>query len=142
MGKLDIIEADGCAVRRAPGLLRLNGVGVTTGGAVRDPELNGMHLQSVWFTFLFIPVFMVGVYLASHPRRSDGTSDISSFRFHRKLTLRGLKAAYGRGLLCEVVAASAWTYLKEAAWVFGVIAVLLTIALPFVFWMQSGQGKP
>lgn len=139
--KLRLLEANSAAVLGDFHLIRLNGFGAVNGGALRDPELGRYHLESVWFTLLFVPAFLVGVYLASNPV-VDGKANPKLVAIHRKVSLNGLGKAYGGSWVWRIIGASAWKYCKSAAWIVSAMAILVVIALPFVHWLQSGGGKP
>lgn len=137
--KLNLLLADARAVPDNFTFFRLNGIGTTRGGAVEDPELGGKHLQPVWFTVLFIPLFLYGVYLGSFIPRHDGTPDRNRLRLHARLTGRSLDKVYGGGWFWRVSGASALHYLKNVAWVLGTVLVLAAIGGAFVVVGQIGK---
>ena len=140
--KVDQLLADSQALPDRFTLFRIIGIGSTRGGAVADPDLGGYHLQSIWMTFLYLPVGLLGVYLATWPAKADGSPDRRSVILHRKLSLKALRSVYGSDWIGRVLWASTVTWLKSAGLILGIIAIVLLVALPFVNWIQSNPAKP
>jgi hypothetical protein len=123
--RMRVLEAHSKELRRGPGLTTYNGIGNVVGGTIEDPELGGYYLRSVWFLFGPIPLFMVGIFLVSHPLKK-GDIDRATFYFHRKVTFEGVRAAYGEGAVSRIVWSSAWRAFKV---VLGVIVFIAVIAV-------------
>ncbi|WP_395647965.1 hypothetical protein [Terricaulis sp.] len=136
---LTTLMSDARAVPANFTFFRLNGIGTTRGGVVDDPALGDKHLLPVWFTVLFVPVFLYGVYLGSFVPRHDGAPDRNRQRLHARLTGKSLNAAYGGAWFWRVCGASALHYLKNVAWVLGVVLVLAALGGAFVAWMRIGR---
>lgn len=82
---------------RLNALSRAVPVGNCVGGTLKDPDLgNGLYLCSVWFMFFAVPVYFRGVYLVSHPLSDKGTLLADKFLLHGKVSLEGVRTAYGK----------------------------------------------
>jgi hypothetical protein len=119
--RLRILQDNAAPMKRTPGLRTVNMLGNVPGGMIKDAELGGAYLRSVWFMFFGIPFSMVGIFLVSHPLDKKGLVEMDKFFFHQKVTFRGVDAAYGKGAVGRIVRASALQY---AGTLLGIVIVI------------------
>ena len=94
-----------------PRLGRRNGVGFALLGAFYSDDAKGYYFSIVWFTFFFLPIFPVGIYLVRGlDKQSNWRGDIaSSLRLHdfrslypgalTKIIVAGVFESLGLGLV-------------------------------------------
>ena len=109
-------------ITEAPSLRRVNGIGVTLLGTLRDDALKPMCFKMHWITVLWIPLIPICVYLVDNPAGP-------SYRFYRSLSVFDFHSLY-RGRLGKF-------YLSVAGEALLGFAIVL-IALFVVAFVVSG----
>ncbi len=98
-GAAALIEQFSKPVRTNPVLFRINGIGFGfSGTALRHPELGeDLFVRMHWFTFVFVPIIPLGIYLLSHPHDQKGRIRHGSYYIHRAVRVRGVTEIWGSG---------------------------------------------
>ncbi|XXX78464.1 hypothetical protein WMF30_06795 [Sorangium sp. So ce134] len=121
-------------MRRSPWLMTMNGVGATVYGASdRDPE-DGTYIKTLFFVFLFVPLYPFGSYLVA-----DG-ADARSWRFIGRAPLGPALYLWQRAValgITAVVALGAWNALGAARY----NTVRIANALPYPVEVSVGGAS-
>lgn len=132
---LSVILQNTQQLKHPPGLFRINGIGTTAGGILRDERLTPYYVISVWFTFIFIPLIQTGSYLASPVIDDRGRERGGTYYFHRQVSSRVLRQALGNDAPGRLLNASVK---KFAIWVLLILGLLALI----VFFAVSDNKAP
>lgn len=104
--KLTLLKECLRTVESAPVLRRFNGIGCTILGSYSDPDLRSTFFAVYAFTFLWIPIFPIRIYLASgsNPYQFYGSISFSDFgRVYPGKTQRLLGSAFLHSLAMMAV---------------------------------------
>jgi hypothetical protein len=121
--RADLLIASLKDVHKAPSLSRVNGSGGTLLGTMREPGLAPLVLRMYWFTFFFLPLFPIRVYLVQELPEDR-------FRFFKALPLGALHRLYWGRLTRFYLGLLFGALLKAVLFlilIFAVIAAILFI---------------
>ncbi|WP_437318302.1 hypothetical protein [Sorangium sp. So ce385] len=121
-------------MRRSPWLMTMNGVGATVyGESDRDPE-DGTYIKTLFFVFLFVPLYPFGSYLVANG------AEARSWRFIARAPLGPALYAWQRAValgITTVVALGAWNALAAARYT----TVRIANALPYPVEVSVGDAS-
>jgi hypothetical protein len=113
MERLTELKAHLKPIGSGPVLWRVNGCGFTLHGWLKDELLDPYIIKMHWFTFLWIPIFPLAVYVVDR-------ADVDQYRIFRKMSFwRFHKIYWGRLTRFYLTVAG-----ESVLWIVGIIAAL------------------
>ena len=118
----------GTEVTQAPIMFRLNGFGCALLGYFRVPVIAPRFISVYCFTFAFLPIFPIALYVVSCPE-----DNWRVYRFHRQISFRSFFLVYG------------WSSLRLVGGVFltgfSLLFLLLYLFLFANWWASSAPRR-
>jgi hypothetical protein len=119
------LRAGALPVERPPSLYRTNGIGTTLLGHYFDREFAPAFYTVHFFTFLWIPIIPLGIYMVKHPVDENGRQNPDRYQFLWRIPADLFDRIYPNGRT-KLVGTS---IVQTLFWIVGIAAIIFLLII-------------